>query len=112
MIISQSFKNAIAKVFFDKTFEVYSITESNDNGFIQRDTLLKVKDITGNIRFKSFGELQKEYGIDIEAEGVVSTHAELEIDNIIKYQNIDYRIVDFLKFDSHNLFFIKKWKQK
>ena len=74
--------------------------------------VIKEKDIIGNIRFKSFGELQKEYGIDIEAEGVVSTHADLEIDNIIKYQDIDYRIVDFLKFDSHNLFFIRKWKQK
>ncbi|NCD07756.1 MAG: hypothetical protein EOL97_16730 [Spirochaetia bacterium] len=112
MIISQKFKNAINKAFYDKTIKVFSITETNDNGFIQKDKLLKVKEIQGNLKFKSFGELQKEYGIELQAEGVISTHASLEVNNIIEYQNINYIIIDYLVFDSHNLFFIKKWKSK
>ena len=115
MIIPQTFKNLIAKVFYDKDILLYTTSQSMDN-----DGWMTISDSTvstsfkGNIKpFTSTSQSgpRKDYGIDLEVDAVLTTaKSDLVEDNILGWNNKKFRIVKIHKFDSHYEYWLKEWE--
>jgi hypothetical protein len=112
MIIPQTFKNLIAKVFYDKDIFLYTTSQAIDN-----DGWMTISDSTitttfkGNVKlFTSQSEPRKDYGIDLEVDAVLTTDkSDLVEDNILGWNSKKFRIVKIHKFDSHYEYWLKEW---
>jgi hypothetical protein len=134
MKIPNSFKNAIADVFYDKTFSLYerrTVVEADGGTYEQK---AYIDDFKGNITNVNSETMRKEYGIDVEGEVLISTHEDLDLRlaNFIDggflldetyylpiahekvffegYLVGNYHIVKILPYDSHTILVGKLWK--
>lgn len=104
MQISDLFKQAIANTFYDKKIEIWtSGTIKDDEGaVIGNGKLNKVDSFKGNFQFKTREYIQKEYGMEIEANAIVTCDKTVaEIGNILVYNEKDYSIKSKIVSDSH-----------
>lgn len=113
MYIPKSMKTKIASVFYDKEVEVLSASESMDaEGGVIYKGLDVVDTFKGNVNFSNCKKIQEEYGLDYQIDISITTDYDLlEINDIIKYQEIIYNVTDILPSDSHLLVVATKWRQ-
>jgi hypothetical protein len=106
-------KTKIASVFYDKEVEVLSASESMDaEGGVIYKGLDVVDTFKGNVNFSNCKKIQEEYGLDYQIDISITTDYDLlEINDIIKYQEIIYNVTDILPSDSHLLVVATKWRQ-
>lgn len=108
MKLPNGFIDNIANYFYDKTFTVYSHTESvDDEGWASADET-EGSTFVGNINYDRLEEVQKAYGLEEQIDATVSTHEDIEIGTLIKYDNTMYRVIEAKPYDSHNILVIKK----
>lgn len=104
MQISDLFKQAIANTFYDKDIEIWtSGTITDDEGAVvgsgKKDL---IDEFDGNFQFKTREYIQKEYGMEIEANAIVTCDKTVaEIGNILVYNENDYSIKSKIVSDSH-----------
>lgn len=104
MQISDLFKQVIKDTFYDKDIEIWtSGTIKDDEGaVIGNGKLNKVDSFKGNFQFKTREYIQKEYGMEIEANAIVTCDKTVaEIGNILVYNEKDYSIKSKIVSDSH-----------
>lgn len=104
MNIPETFKQAIADIFYDKDIEIWtSGTIKDDEGSIVGNAKLeKIDSFKGNFQFSTREYIQQEYGKEIEANAIVTCDKTVaEIGNILVYNDKEYEIKSLVPSDSH-----------
>jgi len=114
MNIPQSFKDAIADTFYDKTITRYSTQDTKDAHGHQAKagTTVTNGSFMGNVHFDNFEKIQKQYGITEEIEIAITTADVIPQNEIIGYDGKQYMVFKVIKTDSHYLLVAKKWLSK
>lgn len=113
MYIPKNMTKQIAKVFYDKEVEILVKNATidaeggvNTKGYNVKDTF------KGNVNFSNCKQIQEDYGLDYNIDVSITTDYNLlEINDMIKYQEIIYNVTDILPSDSHILVVATKWRQ-
>lgn len=114
MYIPNQMKTKIASAFYDKTVEVMdNVTTTDAEGGVTSKGLAVIDSFNGNVSFSNCKSIQEEYGLDYEIDIAITSHVDtnVAINNIIKYNDIVYKVTDVLPTDSHILIVATKWRQ-
>ena len=113
MYIPKTMTKKIANAFYDKTVEILEKISNIDAEGGVTSKGYDVKDsFNGNVSFSNCKQIQEEYGLDYNIDISVTTDYKLlEINDIIKYQDVIYNVTDILPSDSHILIVATKWRQ-
>ena len=114
MYIPQTMKNKVSNAFYDKTVEILTNEVVIDaEGGVNKRGLTKTSDFNGNVSFSNCKKIQEEYGLDYQIDITITTSINVDVNlgDIIKYNNVFYDVTDVLKFDSHILIVAIKWRQ-
>lgn len=113
MYIPKSMMKQIAKTFYDKTISVLEQVISTDaEGGVNSKGYEVSNNFKGNINFSNCKQIQEEYGLDYNIDVSITTDYKLlNINDIIKYQDVVYKVTDILPSDSHVLIVATKWRQ-
>ena len=113
MFIPKTMKTKIASVFYDKQISILEQKTIIDEeggvttkGYDLKDTF------KGNVSFSSCKRIQEDYGLDYEIDISITTDFDdVKVNDIIKYQEIIYKVTDRIPSDSHLLVVGTKWQQ-
>jgi hypothetical protein len=110
MNIPETFKTAIKDIFYDKTFDLYDVTtEPDTEGNLQKgEVVAKTGSFTGNISFEGFDAVQEEFGIDTEIDAMITTDEDIDLDQVLAYGGVYYKVIRSISNDSHNLLITQK----
>ena len=113
MYIPNSMKKRIADTFYDKTVEVLDNNIITDaEGGIMSKGLIVLRNFKGNVSFSNCKKIQEEYGLDYEIDISITTDDNnININDLIKYNEVVYSVSDVLSSDSHILIVARKWRQ-
>jgi hypothetical protein len=104
LLIDNSFKEAIAKAFYDKEISVYEIETVQDyDGSTRREISESEDSILGNVRFNELTRVQESYGISEKIDVVISTQESVANGVVLGYGGKLFEVIKVLPFDSHNL---------
>lgn len=109
--IPDLFKKAIADTFYDKDIEIWSSeTIKDDEGaVIGSGKLEKIDSFKGNFQFTTREYIQKVYGIEIEANAIVTCDKTVaNIKDILVYNGNEYIIKSKITGDSHTILLVKR----
>ncbi len=115
MIIPQDFQDSMSKHFYDKTVErVGETLITEEDGATHTELSAITGTFEGNVRLTNFKKVQEQYGLDYAIDLTVTTMNDtmIEIDEVIQYSGITYKVTDVLPFDSHKMIVGVKWTQK
>lgn len=110
MQISDLFKQTIKDTFYDKKIEIWtSETITDDEGAVigsgKKDL---IDEFDGNFQFKTREYIQKEYGMEIEANAIVTCDKTIaSIGDILVYNGKEYTIKSIVPPDSHITLLVK-----
>lgn len=115
MIIPKDFKDAVAGTFYDK--EINRIGETvitEDDGATRTEIGNVTGTFMGNPRLTNFKKVQEEYGLDYKIDIAITTSIDvyIDVDEVIQYGNVMYKVTDVLPFDSHKMIVGAVWTQK
>lgn len=113
MFIPKTMKKQMAKAFYDKEISLLEIEAIFDE---EGGVTTKGYDIAdtfkGNVSFSNCKQIQEDYGLDYEIDVSITTdYNSLKINDIIKYNEVIYKVTDILKSDSHILVVGTQWRQ-
>lgn len=109
MKIPNEFKQVIADTFYDKDIEMWSSgTIKDDEGAVIEDgKQKKIDSLKGNFQFTTREYIQKVYGLEIEANAIVTCDKTLAtIGDIVVYKDNDYTIKSKITGDSHTILLV------
>ncbi len=114
MYIPKTMKKQIANAFYDKTVSVLEkriITDAE--GGVTSKGYEKVSEFKGNVSFSNCKAIQEEYGLEYQIDISITTlpTTEINIDDIIEYGNVTFKVTDVLVSDSHKLVVAVKWQK-
>ena len=113
MKIPAIFTTIISDVFYDKTFTRYAVTENvDDDGFAREEVLSTAGTFKGNINLSKFAKTQFDYGLNFDADAVITTAAAIDANEIIGYLGKTYKVIDSQKYDSHYYLLLTEWSSK
>ena len=106
-------KQQIAKTFYDKeVFMLDKKTNIDAEGGVTSKGYDVIDTFKGNVNFSNCKQIQEEYGLDYNIDVSITTDYNLlNINDMIKYQDIIYNVTDILPSDSHILIVATKWRQ-
>lgn len=113
MYIPKTMKTKIAKLFYDKEVsKLVSNTTVDAEGGVNNKGYDVLETFKGNVSFSNCKQIQEDYGLDYNIDLAITTQYEsLAINDIIKYQDVIYKVTDVLPSDSHFLVVATKWRQ-
>lgn len=114
MYIPKTMKKQIANAFYDKTVSVLRKDKTIDaEGGVISKGYEAVSEFKGNVSFSNCKEIQEQYGLEYQIDVSITTlpTTVINIDDIIKYGNVIFKVTDVLPFDSHKLVVAVKWQQ-
>lgn len=109
MKIPDLFKQVIADTFYDKDIEIWlSETIKDDEGaVIEDEKQKKIDSFKGNFQFTTREYIQKVYGLEVEANAIVTCDKTLaKIGDILVYSGNDYEIKSKIIGDSHTVLLV------
>lgn len=112
MLWPNAAKDAIANTFYDKVIVVLDSTTTKDSeGGIVRNSQSVKTSFKGNVRFNDLGELQAELGLveSIDISVTCNTNAEIELNDIFRYNSQLYVATNVIPSDSHLTVIGKKY---
>lgn len=114
MYIPNQMNKKIANAFYDK--EVFRLTTKNnfdaEGGLISKGFDVEYT-FKGNVSFSNCKTIQEEYGLDYNIDISITSfvNTDIAMNDIIKYNDIIYKVTDVLRSDSHILIVATKWRQ-
>jgi len=113
MRITEDYKKSIAKTFYDKEIQRYSIKkDTDDEGWVGEEVLQEGKSFYGNVQYGNLGRVLKEQGVEIEGDLAITTNETCSIGEILGFGNYYYKVSKFLKYDTHNLIVCDIWQER
>lgn len=113
MLVTQTFKDAIQRTFFDKVIDMFSVTSTTEiDGAVRNNVLVAGNQFNGNPRLTNFKAIQKDFGLEYQIDIAVTTtvDAGVTVNSGIRYAGIEYRVTEVFAFDSHTLIIGTKWQ--
>ena len=106
-------KKIIAKTFYDKEVSVLDKNDSVDaEGGVNTNSMSVLENFKGNVNFSNCKKIQEEYGLDYQIDISITTdYDELQINDLIEYEDVIYNVNDILPSDSHFLVVATKWRK-
>lgn len=104
MEIPESFKRAIADIFYDKDIEIWrqAKIEDDEGAIVGNEKTEKIDSFKGNFQFKTREKIKREYGEEIEANAIVTCdRTKAKIGDILVYNGKEYEIKSIVPSDSH-----------
>lgn len=113
MKLPSEFKQIIADNFYDKEVSILKKETITDiEGGVTSKGYEVINTFKGNVNFSNCKQIQEEYGLDYNIDISITTNCEsIVIDDIIKYQDMIYKVMDILSSDSHFQIVATKWRQ-
>lgn len=114
MYIPAQMKNKIAEAFYDKEVSIMNnVVETDAEGGVINRGLAVLSNFYGNVSFSNCKQVQEDYGLDYEIDITITTSTEVNvvINDIIKYNDVIYKVTDVLPSDSHKMVVAVKWHQ-
>lgn len=113
MKIPSDFTTKIQETFYDKLIKTKNKEEIvDDEGWAGDISTTESGSFYGNVRFSDLKTIQEEFGIEEEIDIVITSNSEVELNDILEYEGVEYRVVSSIPYDSHNLILGKKWLSK
>ena len=113
MNIPNTFNNAIADTFYDKTFTVWTSQEVTDSeGWAKVGATESETTFSGNINFSKLDEVKQEYGITTDISATITTAEAIDLGTIIGYADRTFRVIKSIQFDSHYYLIVEEWSSK
>ena len=115
MTIPSSFINKIENVFNDKLVEILSVSQNIDEeGWAGDRSSTKVSDFYANVSFQDLKILQEDQGLKEEVSIAITTGTgnSVSVGSILEYDDVTYRVISSIPYDSHNLILGSKWLSK
>lgn len=109
MKIPDEFKQVIADTFYDKDIEVWThgTIKDDEGAVIRKGKVDKIDNFKGNFQFTTREYIQKVYGLEIEANAIVTCDKTVaQIGNILAYNSNDYTIKSKITGDSHTILLV------
>lgn len=109
MKIPNEFKQVIADTFYDKEIEIWTsgTIKDNEGAVIEDGKQDKIDEFKGNFQFTIREYIQKVYGLEIEANAIVTCDKTVaQIGNILVYNGNDYIIKSKITGDSHTVLLV------
>ena len=109
MKIPSEFKQVIADTFYDKDIEIWALgtIKDNEGSAIRNGKQDKIDSFKGNFQFTTREYIQKIYGLEIEANAIVTWDKTLaKIGDILVYSGNDYTIKSKITGDSHTILLV------
>lgn len=109
MQIPDLFKQTIANTFYDKDIEIWTsgAIKDDEGAVIGNGKQEKIDSFKGNFQFTTREYIQKVYGIEIEANAIVTCDKTVaQIRNILVYEGNDYIIKTKITGDSHTILLV------
>ena len=105
--------NKIAKTFYDKEVSILQEQVIIDaEGGVNVKGYEVINTFKGNVNFSNCKQIQEDYGLDYVIDLTITTDFKgLQIGNIIKYQDVIYKVSDVINNDSHVLVVATLWRQ-
>ena len=113
MYIPKTMINKIAKTFYDKEVSILEqeISIDAEGGVNVKGYEIK-NAFKGNVNFANCKQIQENYGLEYVIDITITTdYKDIQIGNIIKYQDVVYKVSDVINNDSHVLVVATKWRQ-
>lgn len=108
MKVPESFKNAFEKIMYCDVLRVFKRKEDVVDEYLNTKYNFEFsKDIKGNVNNTSNTILKEKYGLDIDAEYIITTNERLSLEEYILYNYKLYKIEKVLEHASHFKVFIK-----
>lgn len=104
MQIQDLFKQTIADTFYDKDIEIWTsgTIEDEEGAPIKSGKLEKIDSFKGNFQFQTREKIQQQYGLEIEANAIITCDKTVaKIGNILVYNAQEYEIKSVVPSDSH-----------
>lgn len=106
MKLPSNFETEIASAFYDKEITKYTSTvETDDEGWARVVESASSETFMGNVRFDNLAHIQEDYGIQEVVDIVISTHESIANGQLIEYDNVLYKIIRAIPYDSHIMLF-------
>lgn len=104
MQIPNIFKETIKNTFYDKKIEIWSFgtTKDEEGAVIGNGKKDKIDELICNFQFATKEYIKQQYGMEIEANAVVTCDETVaKIGDILVYNENDYTIKSIVPSDSH-----------
>lgn len=114
MYIPNAMREAIKKAFYDKTINIMqNEIETDTEGYTRHNGFGIKSTFNGNVSFSNCKIIREEYGLDYDINISITCDLDtnIAINDIIKYENIIYKVTDVLISDSHALVVAVIWHQ-
>lgn len=114
MRIPKSFSTAIANVFYDKTIGVHELIPQDPDavGSIRYEVGPQERQFHASVRFNDLQTLQEAYGLTVDINIAISTDllTEVNLRDILSYNNVNYEVVQCIPFDTALMIIGKLWE--
>lgn len=112
MLFPETAKNAIAKIFYDKTVVILEKVEKIDKEGGVTKSFAEKSRFFANVRFNALGAIQTELGLTENIDVALTCAAEIsaKAGDVLEYDNAKYLVMDAVPYDSHKLIVGKKWQ--
>lgn len=113
MRIPNSFKQAVAKAFYDKDMTLYNILTNTDAVGQEVQTVgSEISTFKGSVKFNDLKTIQEEYGIEVEIHIAISVDPDtaVSLNDLVKYRSTYYEVIQAIPFDSSLIILGKIWQ--
>ena len=112
MRIPDSFKKAIADVFYDKVVDILPAEETVDvEGGVKRQPGSTASgSFTGNVNYSNLKEVQEELGLTYDIDVAITTNADnVSVNDFVSYSGTVFVVTDVIPYDSHKMVVATKY---
>ena len=104
MKIPDKFKKVIAKTFYDKNIQFFTLTKGIDSEGGRLKPTLEISTTRAcNVHLKTNRNTLEEHGIESDSDVVLTTDEEVQKELVFVYLGTHYRVKEVIKRDSHFL---------
>lgn len=103
MLVPNSFKQAIADTFYDKTFTIATVTTGKDAEGGATATVGTPVSHKGNVQFSLSQKMAEIYGISEDIDIAITTNIKPNINDRLAYDGVQYDVRSVKPRDSHVL---------
>ncbi len=111
MLLPANFKAIIAENFYDKTVSLVTKSTNSTDGWVTETANTVTGTFKGNVQFDKLAEIRSELGITEQVDISITCDPSVSIEkgDLLQYDNVTYRAVSVLPFDSHKKIAGTKW---
>ena len=111
MLLPTNFKSTIAQHFYDKSVSVLNKATSSTDGWVDESATTTKSTFKANVQFNRLADVQAELGLTDQIDVSITCLPDTNVKrgDLIKYDNVTYRVTAAVPNDSHLKVAGTKW---